>query len=108
LERALELLAQPKSSRSKKAEGPPLRELGLHPADNEPVNIYDGKYGPYIKHGKKNVSVPKDELLDDLSLDQAVELLTAKKAAKKKTTTTKTTTTKTTTKTTKKRTTKSE
>lgn len=107
LERALELLSQPKSSRGKKAEAAPLRELGLHPADNEPVNIYDGKYGPYIKHGKKNVSVPKDEIVEEISLAKAVELLTAKKAAKKKTTT-QTTTSQTTTKTKKKRTTKSE
>lgn len=86
LERALELLAQPKgrrgrSSKSKQA----LRELGAHPQDNEPVNVYDGPYGPYIKHGKINVSVPKEQPVEELTLAQALELLATKEPASKST-----------------------
>ena len=89
LERALELLAQPKRGRggSKKT---PLRELGAHPEDKEPVNIYKGPYGNYIKHGKINVGLPEDETVEGITLEKALELL-AEKAATKKTTKKKTT-----------------
>ncbi len=109
LERALELLAQPKTSgrggRGKK-EIPPLRELGPHPEDGEPVNIYDGRYGPYVKHGKVNASLPKDAAVEAFTLAQGLELLAAKagSSSKSKSKTTKTTSksaTKTTSKTTK-------
>ena len=85
LERALELLAQPKRGRggSKKT---PLRELGAHPEDKEPVNIYKGPYGNYIKHGKINVGLPEDETVEEITLEKALELLAEKAATKKKTT----------------------
>ena len=85
LERALELLAEPKKgrgaggSKSKQA----LRELGSHPTDGEPVNIYDGPYGSYIKHGKTNVSLPEGQSVEDITLSTALELLETKtKSAK--------------------------
>lgn len=85
LERALELLAEPKkgrranSSKSKEA----LRELGSHPADGEPVNVYDGPYGPYIKHVKTNVGLPEGESVEQLTLSTALELLATKAATAK-------------------------
>ena len=79
LERALELLAQPKGGRRRTA-AKPLRELGAHPKDGQPVNLLDGRYGPYVKHGKLNASLPKDMSPDDITLDQAVELLAARAA----------------------------
>jgi DNA topoisomerase I len=87
LERALELLAEPKSGRGKrKAAAKPLRELGAHPADSEPVNIYDGPYGPYIKHGKVNVSLPEGETVESVKLETAVKLLADKAGTKAKST----------------------
>ncbi|MDA0651951.1 MAG: type I DNA topoisomerase [Proteobacteria bacterium] len=62
----------------------PLRELGAHPADGKPVNIYKGRYGPYVKHGRINASVPKSETEESLTLEQAVELLAARAAKGKK------------------------
>jgi DNA topoisomerase I len=110
-DRALELLAEPKkgrsASRSKTKEA--LRELGAHPADGEPVNIYDGPYGPYIKHGKTNASLPEGQTVETVTLETALELLEAKASTAKsstrsskstkttKSTTSKTKTTKTTT-----------
>lgn len=80
LSRALELLAEPKRSRGSKkgTTKKPLRELGEHPADGEPVNIYDGPYGAYVKHGKINASVPEGQKVEDVTLTEAVELLAAK------------------------------
>ncbi|WP_107806192.1 type I DNA topoisomerase [Nodularia spumigena] len=85
LERALELLSEPKkgrgssSSKSKAA----LRELGMHPEEGTPVNIYDGPYGPYIKHGKINVSIPEGQSVEDITLSTALELLATKASTKK-------------------------
>jgi DNA topoisomerase I len=98
LDRALELLAQPKATRGKKSTTP-LREMGPHPADGEPVNVYDGPYGNYIKHGKVNASLPEGVTLEDLTMEQAVTALEAKAGTvkSKKKSTAKTTTKKTTT-----------
>ena len=92
--RAVTLLAEKKASggRGRSAQKP-LRELGAHPDDGEPVNVMDGRYGPYIKHGKINATIPSAMDPDTISLDEAVELVAAKaakaktkKTAKKKTT----------------------
>lgn len=97
LERALELLAEPKkgrnstNSKSKAA----LRELGTHPDDGETINIYDGPYGPYIKHGKTNVSIPEGQTVENVTLAEALNLLSAKASTAKSTRkTTKSTTSK--------------
>ncbi len=80
LERALEILSKPKRSRKKAAE--PLKELGAHPEDSAPVNVFVGPYGPYVKHNKVNASIPKDTDHTQLTLEAAVELLTIKAASK--------------------------
>jgi DNA topoisomerase-1 len=85
LERALELLAEPKVGRGGRKTAKPLRELGLHPADQEPVNLHDGPYGPYVKHGKTNISLPEGQTVDSITLELAVDLL-ATKAPKSKAT----------------------
>jgi DNA topoisomerase-1 len=83
-ERALELLAQPKVLRG--AAGKLLKNLGEHPEDSEPVELYDGKYGPYVKHGKVNVSLPKEQSIENFGLSDGLALLSTKPAAKKTTT----------------------
>ncbi|MBD2077387.1 type I DNA topoisomerase [Phormidium sp. FACHB-592] len=83
LDRALEMLAEPKTGRGKRAAAKPLRELGAHPEDGEPVNIYDGPYGPYIKHGKVNASLPEGETVEAIAMPTAVEALNAKAGTKK-------------------------
>jgi DNA topoisomerase I len=78
LDRALALLAQPKSGgRSATA----LRELGPHPTDGETVAVFQGRYGPYVKHGDVNATLPKGVTPEQLGMEQAVELL-AEKAAR--------------------------
>jgi DNA topoisomerase-1 len=78
LERAVELLAAPKSGRPEAAQG---KELGFHPIDNKPVVLMTGKYGPYVKHGNVNATVPSDMNAQELTLDDAVDLL-AERAAR--------------------------
>lgn len=84
LERALELFAEPKKGRrtSTSKTKAALKELGAHPTDGEPVNIYDGPYGAYIKHGKTNVGLPEGTSPEDMTLANALELLAAKASTK--------------------------
>ncbi|WGV25514.1 type I DNA topoisomerase [Halotia branconii] len=85
LERALELLSEPKKGRSStnSKSKAALRELGTHPEDGTPINIYDGPYGPYIKHEKTNVSIPEGESVENITLSTALELLATKASTTK-------------------------
>jgi DNA topoisomerase I len=58
----------------------PAKSLGDHPADGKPVTLNSGRYGPYVKHGKLMASLPKSMQPDELTLQGAMELLTAKAA----------------------------
>ncbi len=91
LERALELLAQPKRGRGKRSGSSktPLKELGNHPEDDNPINIYEGPYGVYIKHSRTNVKLPEGETVESMTLEKALLLLKAKKTTKKSTRTSK-------------------
>ena len=74
LDRAVELLATKKKS--------PLRVLGPHPKTGKDVSVGAGRYGPYVKHARTNASLPKDQSMETITLEQAVALIDAK--AKKK------------------------
>jgi DNA topoisomerase-1 len=83
MNRAVQLLAEKVASRGGRGvAAKPLRELGEHPQSGGPVNIMEGKYGPYVKWEKINATLPKDIEPADLSMDAAVELLDAKAASK--------------------------
>ncbi len=86
MNRAVEVLAQ------KIARGPgrgaaaaPLKELGEHP-DGGPVQVMPGRYGPYVKWGKINATLPKDQDPEAMTLELALPLIEAKasKGGKKK------------------------
>jgi DNA topoisomerase-1 len=86
MNRAVEVLAQ------KIARGPgrgaaaqPLKELGEHP-DGGPVQVMPGRYGPYVKWGKVNATLPKDQDPEAMTLELALPLIEAKasKGGKKK------------------------
>lgn len=98
LDRALELLSE-KESKTK-----PMRVLGQHPETGEPVEVWEGRYGPYVKHQKTNASLQKDQAPESITMDEALALLAAKstsngkgkKSSRKKTTSKKSTTKKST------------
>ena len=56
--------------------------LGEHPETGGPVNVMDGRYGPYVKWEKVNATIPKGTEPADVTMEMAVELI-AEKAAKK-------------------------
>jgi DNA topoisomerase-1 len=80
LPRALELLAQPKLGRGRSAPTP-IRVIGEHPKGKEPIGLYEGQYGPYVKHDGISASIPKDKDPATITLEEAVELLATKKAS---------------------------
>jgi DNA topoisomerase-1 len=87
MNRAVQLLAEKVASRGQRGKAAaPIRELGEHPEASGPVNIFDGKYGPYVKWEKINATIPDTIDPGELTLAQAVHLIDerAEKAGKKK------------------------
>jgi DNA topoisomerase I len=76
LEQALKLLAQPKRGPSKgRARTEPLRTFETSPVTGIPIELRDGRYGPYVTDGETNASIPKDVPLEDVTHETAVRLL---------------------------------
>ena len=79
MEQALAIYAQPKT-RGRAAAKPPLKELGTDPTSEKPIVVKDGRFGPYITDGTTNVTLRKDDTLDSLTHEIAVERLAEKRA----------------------------
>ncbi len=80
MNRAVEVLAQKAAGRRGAVAVGPLRELGEHP-DGGVVQVMPGKYGPYVKWGKVNATLPKEVTPEAVTLEEAVALV-AEKAGK--------------------------
>ncbi len=65
-ERAVELIQA-------KREADANRTIKLFP-ENPDIQILNGRFGPYIKAGKKNVKIPKGKVPDELTLEECVKL----------------------------------
>jgi hypothetical protein len=55
-----------------------LRVLGKHPRDGAAVEVFSGRYGPYVKHGAVNATLPDKDKVDSVTLDEALVLLSEK------------------------------
>lgn len=82
---AVEMLADKRANPGRRgaAAAKPLKELGEHPEEGGPVNVLEGRYGPYVKWGKVNATIPKEVEPSDVTMEMAVGWI-AEKAAKKK------------------------
>ena len=62
-----------------------LKDLGEHPDVGGKIEVMDGRYGPYVKHGKINATLPKDKEPTELTVEDAVKLIAdrAEKTGKK-------------------------
>jgi len=69
LNRAVDVLAKKMAS---------VRMIGPHPKDGETVQVRKGRFGPYIQYGQMVANLPKNVLMDDITLDEAVALLAEK------------------------------
>jgi len=71
---AVTLLAQAHS-------GPaPIADLGAHPSGEGRIEVYAGRYGPYVQHAKIRATLPKSVSPEELTLEEALALLTEKAA----------------------------
>lgn len=80
LNRAVTLLAEKRAKGGGRGGAGALRELGDHPTGGKPIKVMAGRYGPYIKYEKINATLPKDIAPENVTLEQAVELIAAKEA----------------------------
>merc|ERR1712164_145953 len=82
LKRALELLSIPKRGRGGRT---PLKELGIPEGETETIQLFNGPYGLYVKQGKVNASLPEGKIAEDITIEEAIQLLASKKSSKKTT-----------------------
>jgi DNA topoisomerase-1 len=83
MNRAMEVLAQKAARGAGRTAVAALRELGEHP-DGGPVAVFSGRYGPYVKWEKVNATLPKEVTADAVTMEQALQLIAAKRPAKRK------------------------
>jgi DNA topoisomerase I len=79
LERALALLAAPKRS-ARQAAKRVIMTIEV-PEGGNPLQVLEGRYGPYVTDGALNASIPKGTDPATLSLDDARALLEARRGA---------------------------
>jgi len=75
MERAKQLFAEPRRRRGQRAAAPPLRELGVDPVSERPVVVKEGRFGPYVTDGETNASLRRGDLVEELTIERAAELL---------------------------------
>jgi DNA topoisomerase-1 len=59
------------------------RDLGKHPELGQPIVVYNGRFGPYIKCGDETRSLPAGVSPLEVTMNEAIELLKQPKAARK-------------------------
>ena len=80
LNRAVDLLAQKAAGGGrfgKGARGTPTA-IQTFEHDGGPITVRPGRYGPYVNQGKVNATLPKSLKPEDVTLEQALELIVAK------------------------------
>ena len=83
MNRAVEELAKKAARGGRGATAKPLAELGEHPTDGGPINVMNGRYGPYVKWGKINATIPKDMEPEAVTMEIALALILEKSPKKK-------------------------
>ena len=74
-ERAMEILAQPKTLRKGRKL---LKELGVNPKTHKLVNVMESKSGRYLKKGFKRIGIPDNVKTEEITLELAIDLLKQK------------------------------
>ena len=59
----------------------PLKVLGKHPRTEAEIKLMEGRYGPYVTDGETNATLPKSIDKDQLTLEEAAQLIDARAAA---------------------------
>lgn len=69
LERSIELIKAKREADANRL----IKEFDSHPD----IKVLNGRFGPYIKAGKKNVKIPKDKVPAELTLEECIALADA-------------------------------
>jgi DNA topoisomerase I len=80
MNRAVDLLAQA-ANRGGAARGTAaaaIATLGAHPVSGGEIKVMPGRYGPYVTDGTTNATIPRDAKPEDVTLEQAIELIDAR------------------------------
>ena len=84
INRAVVLLAEKKAGKTgrfQRAAATVLKELGEHPSEGGKIQVLSGRYGPYVKHGDVNATLPRGKQPEALTVEEAVQLI-AERVAK--------------------------
>ncbi len=57
--------------------------MGNDPEENLSVEIFNGRYGTYIQKGSTKVTLPKDQDIEKITLEEALILIANKEASSK-------------------------
>ncbi|MGB9141701.1 MAG: type I DNA topoisomerase [Aestuariivirga sp.] len=81
INRAVDMLAAKRAKGfSPRGRAAALRDLGAHPDGTGNVQVFNGKFGAYVKHGKINATLPKDKTPEAVTLEEAVALIAEREA----------------------------
>ncbi len=79
---AVSRIADKRANPGRSRAGKVVKDLGKHPKTEKPVQVMEGRYGPYIKYEKVNATIPKGTEPKDVTMEMALEYIAAKEAKK--------------------------
>lgn len=80
LNRAVDLLAEKAAGGGRFGKGRTGTPAAIKSFEHEagPISVRAGRYGPYVNQGKVNATLPKEMKPEDVTIEQALELIAAK------------------------------
>jgi DNA topoisomerase-1 len=78
INRAVDILAEKKAKGFQRPKAGALKDLGPHPEGGGNIQVMKGRYGPYVKHGSVNATLPRDTDPEKLTVEEAVALIAAR------------------------------
>jgi DNA topoisomerase I len=66
--------------RGRGAAREPLKQLGKHPRTEAEIKLMEGRFGAYVTDGTTNATLPKSISADELTLEEAAQLIDARAA----------------------------
>ncbi|MBA4163355.1 MAG: type I DNA topoisomerase [Erythrobacter sp.] len=77
---ALAEAANRKNGGEGRAKAEPIATLGAHPTSGGEIKVMPGRYGPYVTDGATNATIPKTIKPEEITHEQAIELIDARAA----------------------------